>query len=87
MSTEHYYVEWCRTMFGNLNDGGTWGVPRSGLIFQRSGDCLRLIARMPWQEGMEISAKELRVQQDWDFNETRRQFRQAGIPVFDLEEE
>jgi len=80
------YVAWCKAHFDSLADGGMWGIPRSGLIFGRSGDVLRLLNRMPWQEGMEISERRLRQEQQKDFEQIRDHFHKAGIPVFDIGE-
>lgn len=39
---------WCRRTFDSLKVGGVWGVPRSGLIFTRTGeDTLALTDKMP----------------------------------------
>lgn len=79
-------ILWCKQMWSMLADGGTWGVPRSGLVFQRSGDVLRLRDRMPYTEDMPITEAQLREQQDADFNVIRQRFHAAGIPVFGEEE-
>jgi hypothetical protein len=86
VSLEHDYTEWCRNLFGSLADGGTWGIPNSGLIFQRDGDTLKLVARMPHMPGMEISAEQLREQQDDAFKKTQAEFAKAGITIYGLEE-
>ena len=40
-------AQWCLMMFRSLKVGGVWGVPRSGLIFTRTGeDTLALTTRM-----------------------------------------
>jgi hypothetical protein len=68
-----------------LRDGGTWAVPRSGLIYQKREDekTLALISRMPWFEGMPIPADELRTYQDDDHEGVERIFRAISIDVVD----
>ena len=76
------HVAWCRTTFDMIKDGGSWGVPRSGLMFQRQGDTLMLLGVMPHEDGMPISAAELTDQQDAEYRAIRRHFEAAGIKVF-----
>ena len=75
------HVEWCRTTFAMLKDGGVWGVPRSGLLFTKRGDTLVLSDEMPHEATMPISVDELREQQSEEFESIRRHFEAAGITV------
>lgn len=68
-------------MFSLMAEGGMWGVPRSGLMFQRRGEKLILISRMPWAEGMPISKNELVEQQEQDYEQIQHYFGLAGITV------
>ena len=68
-------------MFAIMAQGGTWGVPRSGLIFQKLGQKLVLVSRMPPEAGMPMSAQELREYQDSDYAAIKEHFEAAGIPV------
>ena len=46
-------VQWSRRTFDSLrSDGGIWGYPNAGLVYQRRGEELVLTARMPFQRGM-----------------------------------
>lgn len=72
------HVEWSRRQFATMKDQGVWGIPRSGMIFQRQGDELVLI-RMPHMEGM--PAEQLAEQQQADFDVVKAHFEAAGIPV------
>lgn len=82
---------WCRMMFGNLAENGIWGVPRSGLIFQRRGDKLVLTDKMPYTEeiteafekGADVppNAKVLEDYQNRDYELIRQKFAEAGITV------
>jgi hypothetical protein len=74
-------VAWCKKLLNSLNDHGVWGVPRSGLMFQRQGDMLVLIDRMPYMDGMPVTPAQLVAQQDAEFELTRRYFAAAGITV------
>ena len=86
-------TRWSRNLFNSLRDGGTWGVPRSGLVFQRRGKTLHLIARMPFDEELAAAARAghdvpadaaaLRRYQDQDFAAIRDRFAVAGIGVFE----
>lgn len=78
---EEFSVLWSKAMFAQLAEGGVWGVPRSGLLFQKRDDKLVLIDAMPHMEGMPISDEELREQQKSDFENIRDVFKQAGIEV------
>lgn len=80
------HVAWCRAQVEMLKIGGVWGIPRSGLIFTRTGeDELTLTARMPWMPEMEgvITREELVEQQQAEYELNRRYFGAAGIDVID----
>lgn len=76
-------VAWCQQMFSMLASGGTWAVPRSGLIFQKQGSKLVLIERMPYMPEMSetLTPEQLTEQQDGDAESIRRHFQAAGIEV------
>ena len=75
------HVEWSRRQFAMMKDQGVWGVPRSGLIFQRQGDELVLILRMPHEEGMPVTPEQLVEQQQADFDVVKAHFEAAGVTV------
>lgn len=77
------HVEWSRKMFAMMAEGGTWGVPRSGLIFQKHGKCLELTARMPYDPAMPLSPAQLDEQQQGDFDAVKLHFGAAGVEVID----
>jgi hypothetical protein len=74
-------IEWSANQFRLLNEGGVWGVPRSGLLWQRRGDELVLINRMPWMEEMPITPEQLKEQQDADVKIIAEHMRAAGVQV------
>jgi hypothetical protein len=80
MKQEH--IEWSHNQFQILKkDGGRWGVPRSGLIWERRGNTLVLVNRMPWMKDMPITAEQLREQQDGDIKVISEHMRAAGVKV------
>ena len=66
--------EWSRNLFRMLKDGGRWGVPRSGLIYEKQGDTFALVERTPGHDP--------RYQQE-DHLLIASKFIHAGIPVRD----
>lgn len=79
MDREH--IEWSRRHFAMMKDGGVWGVPRSGLVFQRQGDELVLMTRMPHEEGMPVTPEQLAEQQRSDIAIITAHFGAAGVTV------
>ena len=87
------FIAWCEGMFASLVEGGVWGVPRSGLVFQKRAGGLALIQRMPYLpelgvaaaagEDVPVSADALLAYQDQDFAAIREHFRAAGVEVTD----
>jgi hypothetical protein len=78
------YGEWCRTHFALMAVGGTWGVPRSGLVFQKVSvepPVLELVTQMPHAPEMPVAADELAGFQDADYAAIKREFKLAGIEV------
>ncbi len=75
------HVQWSHNLFHSLNEGGRWGIPRSGLIFQRHGTCLELVERMPHDPEMVLSKEELHKYQQAEFYIIKHYFEAAGIPV------
>jgi len=77
------HVEWSRRQFAMMKDGGIWGIPRSGIIFQRQGEELVLTSRMPHIEELSITPEQLAEQQQADLNVVKAHFEAAGITVRD----
>jgi len=83
------YVLWSQRHFTMLGLGGTWAVPRSGLIFQKTSlnpPTLTLIERMPHTSEMPMSATELAYYQESDINLIKTHFNEAGIAVVKKED-
>ena len=81
MDREH--IEWSRRQFAMMKDGGVWGIPRSGVVFQRRGEELVLIDRMPHMEEMPVTPAQLDRHQQDDFDVVKAHFEAAGITVRD----
>lgn len=78
------WVEWSRQQFHMLKIGGVWGVPRSGLVFTRTGDKhLALTGVMPHDPAMGITPRQLFDQQAEEFQGIQRYMKLAGITVYD----
>ena len=74
-------IEWSRRHFATMKDQGVWGIPRSGVVFQRQGEELVLILRMPHEEGMPVTPAQLVEQQQADWDVIKEHFEAAGITV------
>ncbi len=79
-------VLWSGMLFAALQEGGTWLAPRSGLVFERRGKCLVLLARMPHFPILPQSSDEWEAYQKQDFDIIRAHFTAAGIEVVDESE-
>ena len=75
--------EWCWQQWNLLNDGGVWGIPRSGLVFQKNAKAkkLVLINQMPHISGLPLTPIELKEQQEGEFRSVRENFAGIGIKV------
>lgn len=82
-AVEGWEVDWCRGLWDSLRDRGVWGIPRSGLVFQKleAEREFRVVARMPHEEGMPCTAEQLREQQDGEVEAVRARFAVLGITV------
>ena len=78
---ETNYISWSQAHFNLMADGGTWAIPRTGLVYRREGEALALVSRMPWHESMGITAERLRKWQDDEISAIRLNFEKAGISV------
>jgi len=80
MKFEH--IMWSQDQFNIIKDGGYWGVPRSGLMFQKRGyNKLVLVETMPWDKTLPISARQLLHQQTDEYKNIKEHFSMAGIIV------
>jgi hypothetical protein len=79
--TDEEAAQWCRGTFDRLADGGTWAIPRSGMIFQKSGNTLVLTCQMPYAEEMPITEAQFNEQQEREFDGVKENFGRAGIAV------
>jgi hypothetical protein len=85
VGSDERWVEWSRQQFHLLAVGGVWGVPRSGLVFTRTGeDTLALTEVMPYDPAMPVTARRLFDQQAGDFLAIQGYMKRAGITTHDL---
>jgi hypothetical protein len=77
------HVEWCQRTWDMLTDGGSWGLPASGLIFQKREAAreLVLIDAMPHMPEMPISADELLARQISLYIQTVEHFALCDVKV------
>ena len=86
-------IEWTRQHHKSLADNGVWGVPRSGLIFQKTADGFKLMNVMPYTpemsdgftQGKDVPASpsELRAYQFTDFELLKMKHEEAGLEISD----
>lgn len=74
-------VLWSKKFFSTMADGAIWGVPRSGLIFTKKGDCLVLKDRMPFDPSMPCMKDDFVSFQEDDYLTIKAHFEAAGIKV------
>jgi hypothetical protein len=79
--TSNDHIQWCSNMFAMLNEGGTWAVPRSGLIFQKRNGEFVLDKQMPWQPDLPGTPEDWAAFQADDFSAIREHFGAAGVKV------
>jgi hypothetical protein len=89
-------ILWSKNQWGRIREGGTWAVPRSGLIFKRTKDGFDLLSIMPFLPELADAAKAGRdVPPDaealWDcqrsdFQCIRKNFREAGLSITDSQQ-
>jgi hypothetical protein len=85
-------ILWSRRMWQSVNDGGTWAIPRSGLMMERTPTGFSLVSVMPFTpemataaaEGRDVpkTAAELLAYQKYDFGFIQSRFEAAGL-IFD----
>lgn len=74
-------IAWSKWHFEMMSNAGVWGVPRSGLVFQKREHKLVLIAQMPWSDELPMTNEELVEYQEVDYNCIKARFEAAGIEV------
>lgn len=61
-------LDWCQNLVDSIRDGGVWGIPRSGLVFQFNQQ----------EQTMTLIEGD---RNHWDFSKTREVFSQIGWRV------
>ena len=82
------HAQWCRMVVRMLKPGGQWGVPRSGLVFTKTGeDELTLTERLDFISGVEdITPADVAFWQQGDFETISFYMGQAGVTILDKTE-
>ena len=82
-AVEQWEVDWTRGLWETLRDRGVGGVPRAGVVFQKreAEREFAVVARMPYEEGMPLTAKQLAEQQQSEIDGIRLRLAVAGISV------
>lgn len=77
------HVAWCRRLWTMLTDGGSWGLPNSGLIFRKDAVAreLVLVNIMPHMDNMPVSSDELLARQLELYIQTQQHFKLIGVHV------
>lgn len=84
LGSDEQWIEWSRNVFSALRVGGVWGVPRSGLVFTRTGEkTLALTEVMPHDPAMPVTPRQLFEQQAGDFQSIQGYMKKAGITTYD----
>ena len=76
MSIEVGNALWCRDLIDELKDGGVWGIPRSGVIFRKTGR-----DRMTWVANMPARLKGGELHREKEYRTNHEQFGSAGITI------
>lgn len=75
-------IVWSIGLMASLREGGVWGVPRSGLVFQKRGDALVLVGKMPYEDSDLSLPRELYDEgQEADIDGILKRFEAAGFQV------
>src|SRR5215469_2772959 len=87
------HITWCKTNHALIKEGGSWAVPRSGLIFKKTLVGYELTDLMPYtpelsqgfSDGKDVppSPGKLLEYQRQDFNCIRQHHEAAGLTVTD----
>ena len=81
MEKEH--IAWSKNLYDKLKEGGSWVVPRSGLMFTKTSGSFALTKLMPWDPLMAFGKEELSKYQQEDYAVIAKHMRAAGISVTD----
>jgi len=74
------HSKWCREMFAAMSYGGVWGVPRTGLIFRKTGKVLLWVGVMPPK--LNIPRDELGAAREREFETTLTHFSTGGVAMW-----
>lgn len=74
---EPSHIAWMKRLFQSLNDGGMWGIPRSGLAFRRDGEAMVLASFTP------TDSPHIMAAQQEEFRQVQQHLAASNIEVRD----
>ncbi|HEY2243418.1 MAG TPA: hypothetical protein VGH47_04240 [Xanthobacteraceae bacterium] len=73
-------TRWGLNLFSRLRNGGVWGIPRSGVVFQKQKDDLVWVGSVPPNGSLALPVDAYVVQES-EFLTAREKFAEVGILV------
>jgi hypothetical protein len=76
------HAEWCRSHFARMKPGGLWMIPRTGLVFRRTGNVLLWVAVIPpVMPNAMLSPADLAKVREAEFEDNANHFTHAGVII------
>ena len=75
-----HHAEWCRNHFDMMKLGTLWIVPRTGMVFRRSGNILLWVGVVPPEDN--IPKDLLDIVREADFETHVEEFSEGGVAVW-----
>lgn len=70
--------KWCRDMHKLIAHGGLWGLPRTGLVFRKTGNVLIWVGVIP----PKLKLDDLDAAREHEFETNLKNFSNAGVPMW-----
>ena len=74
------HAQWCRDQWAALKPGALWVIPRTGIVFRRSGNILLWVGVVPPEDN--IPKDLLQAVREREFELNVDEFSEAGIAVW-----
>jgi hypothetical protein len=75
------HAAWCRQHFARMGPGCIWAVPRTGLIFRRTGNVLLWVGTIPPEPAKRMSPAKLAEAREDDYESHADHFSRAGVSI------
>jgi hypothetical protein len=72
------HAKWCREMHTLIAHGGLWGLPRTGLVFRKTGNVLIWVGVIP----PKLRLHDIDAAREQEFEQNLRNFSDAGVPMW-----